>query len=629
MDGIELTTQIMDRPKILTISSDEILLNDIKEYLEEANYEFRKTDSDVINIKNALEKSPDLILLDADEKNIDLVKFSKYIESYNIPHIVIVGMLFDEILDKVLESSPYNFLIKDIDKEELQRSIAVALKKHAQNTQNIIDAKNKVNEKKSELIIEKSSSIALLALCIFLILLAIFTRDATWLQWILLIPTVFMLINACASLKKQDELKKIEDGDELPFVSIFIPAHNEENTIKATVESVANIDYHYDGKPQYEIIVINDGSTDLTGEILSSIKNNIPHLKIITRRPPRSGKGKGFVLNDALTLSKGEIIGVFDADTHVKPNYLKTIIPYLHDDIDGVQSRVKMFNKNENYLARMQHLEFASFGNTLIAKDNLGKTGFLGGNGQFVKKESIIKCGRWDGFAVTEDLNLAVKILIDGGKINYCGECAVYQEAILDWKSLFKQRIRWAIGNFETLFIYFPDILKAKIPIAKKLGIIEHISFYSFNLLIFFGFIVSILNIITWFFLGNMIVIKMDAPIIVGLLSFISFFPGNIIAFSRDKPGIITLIKDIFKYYLYSYHLIPLFFMTMDSMITRKERTWAKTVHKGRKHIDSFEEIPESKQISSNNIEPIKSDEDKETYLINNINKLEEDLKKN
>ena len=102
MDGIELTTQIMDRPKILTISSDEILLNDIKEYLEEANYEFRKTDSDVINIKNALEKSPDLILLEADEKNIDLVKFSKYIESYNIPHIVTVGILFDEILDKVL-----------------------------------------------------------------------------------------------------------------------------------------------------------------------------------------------------------------------------------------------------------------------------------------------------------------------------------------------------------------------------------------------------------------------------------------------------------------------------------------------------------------------------------------------
>ncbi len=46
----------------------------------------------------------------------------------------------------------------------------------------------------------------------------------------------------------------------------------------------------------------------------------------------------------------------------------------------------------------MQHVEFESFGNTLTAKDNLGKSGFLGGNGQFVKKKSIIDCGKWDGF---------------------------------------------------------------------------------------------------------------------------------------------------------------------------------------------------------------------------------------
>ena len=72
---------------------------------------------------------------------------------------------------------------------------------------------------------------------------------------------------------------------------------------------------------------------------------------------------------------------VFDADTQVKPHYLKTVVQYLNGGIDGVQSRVKMFNKNENFLARMQHVEFASFGNTLIAKDNLGSTGFLGGNG--------------------------------------------------------------------------------------------------------------------------------------------------------------------------------------------------------------------------------------------------------
>ena len=229
----------------------------------------------------------------------------------------------------------------------------------------------------------------------------------------------------------------------------------------------------------------------------------------------------------------------------------------------------------------MQHVEFASFGNTLIAKDNLGHTGFLGGNGQFVRKQAIIDSGRWDGFAVTEDLNLAIKIILNGGKIRYCGECAVYQEAVTEWKAFFRQRVRWAIGNFETLFVYLPQILRSRISIAKKFNVIEHISFYSFNLLIFFGFIVSIINVISWFLFHNVTIIRMEAPFVVGILSVISFFPGIFLALSRDKPSAQEFAKDLIKYYVYCFHLIPLFFLTMMEMMTRKERKWAKTVHKG------------------------------------------------
>ncbi|MDO5815777.1 MAG: glycosyltransferase family 2 protein [Methanobrevibacter sp.] len=391
-----------------------------------------------------------------------------------------------------------------------------------------------------------------------------------------------MLVNSLVSAKKQKPITPFEE-ENLPFVSIFIPAHNEENTIEATVRSICNSEYSKNDEDNYEVIVINDGSTDSTGEILSNLKNDIPQLKIVTRHPPRSGKGKGFVLNDALTLSQGEIIGVFDADTQIKTDYLMTIVQYLNGDIDGVQSRVKMFNTDENYLARMQHLEFASFGNTLIAKDNLGSTGFLGGNGQFVKKDAIVNSGRWDGFAVTEDLNLAIKIMLQGGKIRYCGDCAVYQEAVTEWKAFFRQRVRWAIGNFETLFIYLPQILRAKISVARKFNIIEHISFYSFNLLVFFGFLVTIINEISWFIFHSPTVIRMEAPFFVGVLSVIAFFPGIMIALSRDKPTPKEYVKDIVKYYIYCFHLIPLFFMTMHNMMTRKERRWAKTEHKGGK----------------------------------------------
>lgn len=570
-------------PNILVISSDKELVNQLKDYIEDYDYNFIGSADTKEHIKdNLINLSPNLVLLDTEIENVDLIKLTQDLEKLNIPNVVIIGDRFDEVIDEVMEICPYGYLIKDIDKEELQRAMAVAIRKHELNTQKIIEAKDRINEKNTELLIEKSDSSFLLVLCISLIVMAILSRNATWLQWLLLIPTVAMLINGIASIKKP---KQVKYDYEKPFVSIFIPAHNEEATIETTVRSVCESDYHIINEiPQFEVIVINDGSTDRTGGILAEIKEDLPQLKIVTRMPPISGKGKGFVLNDALTLSRGEIIGVFDADTTINKEYLTKVIAYVADpEIDGVQSRVKMYNKDENYLTRMQHVEFASFGNTLRAKDNLGSTGFLGGNGQFVRKQSIIDSGKWDGFAVTEDLNLAVKIMLLGGKIRYCGEASVYQEAITEWKPFFRQRVRWAIGNFETLFIYLPQILKAKISIPKKFGIIEHISFYSFNLLIFFGFIVTILNAVSWFLFGNVTIIRMEAPLMVGILSALAFFPGIMLALSRDSPKVIDYIKDIIKYYIYCFHLIPLFFMTMYTMMTRKERKWAKTEHKGGK----------------------------------------------
>lgn len=574
---------IEGKPKIFTISSDDFLLSQIKEYVEDYNYEDWGSASEEEDIFAKIDTiSPNLIFLDTEEEGLDLLSLTGDLELFNVPIIIIVGALFDETIDKLLMSNPFGYLLKPLDKEELQRAMAVALKKHEQNIINVKLAEDKIREKNIELMIEKSDSSLLLVLCISLIIIAILSRNATWLQWVLLIPTFAMLLNSVVSAKKQKPVEKYED-DELPFISVFIPAHNEEHTIEPTVRSVCKSDYYIGEEANFEVIVINDGSTDRTGEILAELKKDLPQLKIVTRHPPRSGKGKGFVLNDALTLSKGEIIGVFDADTQIKTDYLYTIVQYLNGDIDGVQSRVKMWNRNENYLARMQHVEFASFGNTLIAKDNLGSTGFLGGNGQFVKKSSIIESGRWDGFAVTEDLNLAIKIMLNNGKIRYCGECAVYQEAVTEWRAFFRQRVRWAIGNFETLFVYLPQILRAKISVARKFNIIEHISFYSFNLLIFFGFLVTIINAISWFFYHDFTVIRMEAPFIVGFLSMIAFFPGIILALSRDKPSITDFLKDLIKYYIYCFHLIPLFFMTMYTMMTRKERKWAKTEHKGRK----------------------------------------------
>ncbi|MDO5849408.1 MAG: glycosyltransferase [Methanobrevibacter sp.] len=559
-----------------------LLLTNNDEDEERLNRIMDEMGADVVNFSEESKASDyiknndvDLILLDIDS-DVDVTTFLDEIVLFNIPTLLIVDLNKD-IPDELFNYS-YNFIFKPFTNMEVEQTIYVVLIEHTKNHQLILDAKSNIDEKNQELIIEKVESFLLLFLSVTLIVTGIVTFNITFLQWIIFIPSVLMLIIAFVSLKK---IKEPEPFEEPPFVSIIIPAHNEEYSIEGTVRCIGDIDYTHNGKKNFELIVCNDGSTDRTGEILKGLKDEIDVLRIVTRKPPQSGKGKGFVLNDAFNLSKGEIIGVFDADTRVHPDFLDKIVPYLNDPtVEGVQSRVKMFNKDENFVTRMQHVEFSCFANTLRARDIMGFNGFLGGNGQFVKRQTIEDVGKWDGFAVTEDLNLSIKMLIEGKRIRFCGEAAIYQEAVNTWKALFKQRTRWASGNFEALFIYTPVILRSKISPLKKLGIIDHISFYAFNLFIFTGFVIFIVNIIAWFVLHQPTFIRMDAPLIIGLISAFAFFPPLIISLTRDKTNVISFIKDLIGYWMYCYHLIPLFFKTMYSMFTRKERTWDKTEHK-------------------------------------------------
>lgn len=532
------------------------------------------------NLDVAFEKiseiRPDLVLLNLtlndEEKEIQL---AINIKNLNIPFICTLDHINKEILDYLISINTDGYLISPFDKLDVKRMIDVTLRNHTKINQLISTSKNKVLEKKYELIIEKISSLLLLFMFIFIIVSSFIAKNATWLQFVVFIPSVMMLALACVSLKKP---KKVVPYDKLPYVTIIIPAHNEENSIENTIKSISSLDYFEDGKPHFEIIVCNDGSTDSTGEILNNLKEEY-NLTIITRLPPKSGKGKGFVLNDALAISNGEIIGIFDADTRINKDFLKIIIHYLnHEKVVGVQSRVKMYNKDENFLTRMQHVEFSAFQTTLRAKDVLNYAGFLGGNGQFVKKEAIIKSGKWDGFAVTEDLNLSVKLLLNGYGIRYCGEVAVYQEAVSEWGAFFRQRIRWATGNFETVFIYGQKILRSDLPFIRKISMID-MSMHTFNLFIFFGFLIFILNLISWFIFKMPTFIRLDLPLIIGIISTIGFFPVSIISLLRDKPTFKSFIKDLISYYIYCFHLIPLFFLTMYKMITRKERKWSKTEH--------------------------------------------------
>ena len=131
-----------------------------------------------------------------------------------------------------------------------------------------------------------------------------------------------------------------------PFVSIMIPAHNEESVIATTVETVLKMDY-----PNFEIIAIDDRSTDNTSSVLKDLEKKYPNKVIAFIRPKDAFPGKSAVLNDALKYAKGEAILVFDADATMAPDFLTNLVYELEPkDVGAVQARKIIRNKDVNIL---------------------------------------------------------------------------------------------------------------------------------------------------------------------------------------------------------------------------------------------------------------------------------------
>lgn len=565
--------------KILIVEDEFILAMDLKRTLEQLGFLIVGI---VTSGENALDSvnryNPDFVLLDVVlQGNIDGIQLSKILNKRGYPFIFLTAYSDEKTVDSALESAPYGYLVKPYTKQLLNTTLEIAIEKIKSEHLKRNEWANLITSKQDELVIEKTGVILFMSIFIVLSIMGFYFRDMMWLAYLLFIPSIYSIFICFFSLRPQIVPDEFEYP---PFVSILIPAHNEEFTIERCVRSLSSMEYYFEGEPNFEIIVVNDGSQDNTGEILEKLKEEIPILKIVTRKPPRAGQGKGYVLNDGVQIAKGDMIAVFDADSRVEPDFLKLIIPYLNEEnVVAVQSKVRMYNSDENFLTKMQDAEFTIFGNVVLkAKDMLNKSAMLGGNGQITKREFISRIGGWDGFAITEDLNLSIKLMLDGYDIRYCGDVSVWQEAVSEWKPFFRQRKRWIMGNMETLFVYFDKILFSDMTLIRKVDALQYLFLLLFILFVMLAYIVFIFNFFVIY------PIQINISFTIAIISTIAFFPAVIIGFYRDSGNslIESLILGI-EYWMYCFYLIPLFLMAFISMIFRKERKWAKTTHIGDK----------------------------------------------
>lgn len=384
----------------------------------------------------------------------------------------------------------------------------------------------------------------------------------------------------------------IEDGENVGhYFSILVPANNEEEVIEETLEHILKMDY----PPElFEVIVINDGSIDNTEKIVQNLQHKYSHLKLINIPPNNGGKGKSLALNTAfadflLTWRGIEIrpkhrwiIGVFDSDSTPDSNMLKKVSFQFNDKkVGGVQTLVRIKNRNKSFLAKLQDIEFLTFSKVVqFARTIFKGSVALGGNGQFVRATALesvaIKDQQeyWRNDALTEDLDMGVRLITRKWENRYIDSTSVHQEGPETLSAIFYQRERWSWGTLQTLarYIISFNFWKTKIHWKKKVDVMV----YLFNIMI------PSLVLLCWIwtalsFVGIISIYNMFPPALT-LANGFSFFPlmGFSLWKERNEYPLWQMIPLLFVTTVYTYHWIPSTSSAIIKAILKKP-SWKKT----------------------------------------------------
>lgn len=256
-----------------------------------------------------------------------------------------------------------------------------------------------------------------------------------------------------------------------PWIDVFIAAKNESRVIEKTVRNFFKIDYD-----KFSVWVIDDCSSDSTKEILERLQLEFPHLRVVSRGYG-SCSGKSAALNEALPLSRGEVIAVFDADAHVAPDFFNVMLPILKPDgIGAVQAQKKIYEYQSGFLVECQASEYALDTYFQMGRDLIGGAVELRGNGQMIKRAALVDVGGWNNKAITDDLDLSMRLLVSNWDIRFCPSAYVWEEAVTNLKALIRQRRRWAEGSIRR---YLDYIFPLNSP--TRLSLVERIDTLAFT----------------------------------------------------------------------------------------------------------------------------------------------------
>ena len=264
-----------------------------------------------------------------------------------------------------------------------------------------------------------------------------------------LFMSIFWMMGAIIFyLRRERKEREVPRLAVYPRVAILVPCHNEEVVIHDAL-----IQLSYNRYPNFEIIAINDGSSDRTGEILEELTGKIERLRVVTLT---KNMGKAMALKAGAVVSSSEFLMCIDADALLDRDAIFWMMQHFLDGprVGAVTGNPRVVNR-ATLLARIQIGEFSAIvGMIKRTQRKLGRIFTVSGVNTCFRRAALHSVGYWSPDTVTEDIDISWKLQLKSWDIRYEPHALTWILVPESLRPLWKQRLRWAQGGVEAALKY-------------------------------------------------------------------------------------------------------------------------------------------------------------------------------
>jgi 1,2-diacylglycerol 3-beta-glucosyltransferase len=413
---------------------------------------------------------------------------------------------------------------------------------------------------------------------------------STYGAWLVLMLTTVMGIHALRVLLARPIAVPAplasDNPADYPYVSVLVAAKNEEAVIGSLVENLCNLDYPTN---RYDLWIIDDNSSDRTPLVLEKLAQQYDNLRIVRRSATATG-GKSGALNQVWSMTQADFIAVFDADAKVPSDLLRRVLPlFEREQVGAVQVRKAISNVSANLLTQGQSIEMAFDSYVQQQRIAIGGIGELRGNGQFVRRTALERCGGWNEETITDDLDLTIRLHLNQWDIDFLMLPAVGEEGVTNAIGLWHQRNRWAEGGYQRYLDYWRLIARNRLGTGKSVDLLMFLmTQYLLPTAAIPDFLMSLIR--------NCPPMLLPVTSLATLFSLISMVKGlrqtaDPSIAKRPLSHLFVSLQAVFGTFYMLHWLLVMSSTTARMAVRRKRLKWVKTVHRGSDEVWLSEKV--------------------------------------